>query len=159
MAPPTAAQLKQALDAYPRALTLRAAASKSSAGLAELDNWYRTGLRDLVVERGAKDEEKRSYLEVAELGRLMEWKLAVSLVRLIHGHLFIVWPHHSAANGGRDSSLLPFPTRPLSFAPSPSSPAYSVATKLSNICQPSLVSVLRLPLPSSPSTSLPNTPS
>ncbi|ORY62734.1 hypothetical protein BCR35DRAFT_270665 [Leucosporidium creatinivorum] len=76
MSSPTPVELKEALVAYPRALTLRAAASKSSNDLIELDRWYRTELRELVVERMAQDKERRGYLEVAELGRLMEWKLA-----------------------------------------------------------------------------------
>lgn len=77
MSSPTPAQLEQALNAYPRALTLRAAASKSSADLVELDDWYRTALPDVLAERKRQENNGRSYLEVAELGRLMEWKLAV----------------------------------------------------------------------------------
>ena len=78
MSSPSDDELETALAAYPRALELRAAASKSSKDLVELDEWYRGELRQLVETRILDDKQGRGYLTVEELGRLMEWKLAVS---------------------------------------------------------------------------------
>ena len=74
MAQPTDAQLRQALTTYDDSLALRAAASKSSADLVELESWYRQDLRALVSSRA---EAGSCHVTVAELGKLMEWKLAV----------------------------------------------------------------------------------
>ncbi|GAA5860839.1 hypothetical protein JCM3774_003160 [Rhodotorula dairenensis] len=80
---PTRSQLDAALARYPEALSLRAKASKSSAELVELDDWYRSELRTTVRERRQqkRDEahassETPEWLSKDELSRLMQWKLA-----------------------------------------------------------------------------------
>lgn len=68
---PTHDELLQALKAYPESLALRAKASKSSKDLVDLDSWFRSDIGpDLRI--------KKRGLTVEELGKLMEWKLAVS---------------------------------------------------------------------------------
>ncbi|KAK4690377.1 hypothetical protein P7C70_g9599, partial [Phenoliferia sp. Uapishka_3] len=70
MAPPTDAQLHDALSHYSSSLSTRASASKSSADLVDLDLWFRTTLREQV-------KDPSTPLTIPDLGKLMEWKLAV----------------------------------------------------------------------------------
>lgn len=85
---PTDAQLRQSLERYDDSLALRAAASKSSADLVALDSWYRQDLRALVSARTPP------HLTVAELGKLMEWKLAVRLPSSSLHQRLILRPQH-----------------------------------------------------------------
>jgi hypothetical protein len=80
MAPPADAELRLALTTYSTALKLRAAAFKSSADLVSLDHWYRTELGEVIERRRAANDAGTSYLTVEELGKLMQWKLAVGLL-------------------------------------------------------------------------------
>ena len=70
---PTDAELRAALAKYDASLATRAAASKASADLVELDHWFRTELRPTVASSAP------TSLSVVQLGRLMDWKLAVRL--------------------------------------------------------------------------------
>ncbi|GAA6028685.1 hypothetical protein JCM8097_007346 [Rhodosporidiobolus ruineniae] len=73
---PSRADLDAALARYPTALSLRAKASKQSAGLVDLDAWYRGELREVVAERKKEDTGGEAELTREELGKLMLWKLA-----------------------------------------------------------------------------------
>lgn len=76
MSAPTDEQLRQSLTRYQSSLATRAAASKPSAELVQLDHWYRTELRATLQER--KQEGTGAFLTTEELVKLMQWKLAVS---------------------------------------------------------------------------------
>ncbi|GAA5972060.1 hypothetical protein JCM11641_002476 [Rhodosporidiobolus odoratus] len=73
---PSHAQLQAALAQYPRALSLRAHASKASKDLVELDEWSRVELRDQVSQRRKENGEGTAFLTREELGKVMTWKLA-----------------------------------------------------------------------------------
>ncbi|GAA5908697.1 hypothetical protein JCM6882_008177 [Rhodosporidiobolus microsporus] len=73
---PSKAELDTALSRYPQSLALRAAASKSSKDLVELDEWYRVDLRETTASRRKENEGGEAYLTQEELGKLMRWKLA-----------------------------------------------------------------------------------
>lgn len=75
---PTDDQLRDALARYSTALTLRANSSKSSVSLTDLDKWYRNDLRDLIAQRRKEDKSAGgAWISQEELGKLMQWKLAV----------------------------------------------------------------------------------
>lgn len=79
---PSRADLVAALARYPQSLVLRANASKSSADLVELDEWYRGALRDTLKKRDEEDK-RGAFLKKEEVVKLMRWKLAVRPVPLI----------------------------------------------------------------------------
>lgn len=67
---PTHEELLAALSLYPQSLSLRAKMSKQSKDLVALDSWVRNNLApDLRIQQRG--------LTTQELGKLMEWKLAV----------------------------------------------------------------------------------
>jgi len=78
---PSHSELMTALDRYPAALELRAAASARSANLVQLDTWYRGSLFPVMKERMTAEENEEAdpgvRMTKEELVELMEWKLAV----------------------------------------------------------------------------------
>lgn len=81
----TSEELEAALVNYSLALTSRSKVSvRTSKDLVELDSWYRNDLKTIIADRRnekgkAKEAEGSTYLTREDLGRLMEWKLAVGL--------------------------------------------------------------------------------
>ncbi|TNY21497.1 hypothetical protein DMC30DRAFT_350519 [Rhodotorula diobovata] len=77
---PSHSELMTALDRYPAALELRAAASARSANLVQLDTWYRGSLFPVMKERMTAEENEEAdpgvRMTKEELVELMEWKLA-----------------------------------------------------------------------------------
>lgn len=69
-----------ALCNYKQALSARSKASpKHSSNLVELDTWFREELPPILATRRTAAEDRSAYLTRTELGRIMEYKLAVSV--------------------------------------------------------------------------------
>lgn len=80
MTKPTDEQLRASLGRYDAALKTRAKHGQRAGDLVELDNWRRGELTDTLNQRAKEDGA--GWLTVDELGKLMNWKLAVSLSAL-----------------------------------------------------------------------------
>jgi hypothetical protein len=76
MSNPTDEQLRKSLSRYDAALKTRAENGQRSADLVELDAWRRKELKPALDKRAKEDGA--GWMTVDELGRLMDWKLAVS---------------------------------------------------------------------------------
>lgn len=78
---PTTEELNFALTNYSNAILSKSKYSKSSNNLIELEEFYRNELKSILIERRklnkTGEESNDCYLTREELGKLMEWKLAV----------------------------------------------------------------------------------
>ncbi|GAA5895550.1 uncharacterized protein JCM6883_001544 [Sporobolomyces salmoneus] len=72
---PSKATLEGALARYANSLTTKQSSNSRSSNLVDLDEWYRTELRD-TLNRRREDGKKLYYLEKEELEKLMQWKLS-----------------------------------------------------------------------------------
>ena len=76
MSKPRDEQLRKSLSRYDDALETRAENGQRSADLVGLDRWRRGELKATLDKRA--NEDGAGWLAVEELGKLMDWKLAVS---------------------------------------------------------------------------------
>ncbi|GAA6060374.1 hypothetical protein JCM10212_004558 [Sporobolomyces blumeae] len=74
---PSHARLRRSLERYDLALSTHAERTPTrSRALASLDDWYRTTLPALVLERSRSSTARTAWLELEDLVQLMRWKLA-----------------------------------------------------------------------------------